>query len=93
MDNSENSPRRESPTTAVERAIAFLAVGIASLALLTLLGILLAGVFGAEVGGEPQWLWQTLISIVYFGFPAAFLLVVTLVIMRTFSNRRANRSA
>lgn len=88
MANSENAP-----ASPAERTIAIAAIVIAIASMLSLLGILIAGMLGANVGGEPRWIWDSLIAIAYYGFPLAFLFVVTLIVIRMIANRRANRSA
>lgn len=88
MANSDSSQ-----ASAAERGIAIGAVAIAVVSLLALLTILIAGMLGAQVGGDPVWFWDALIAIVYYGFPLAFLLVVVLIVWRMIANRRADRSA
>ena len=87
MANSENTP-----ASPAERFVAITAVVVAAVALVSLLGILIAGMLGAAVGGDPRWVWDTLIAFVYYGFPLAFLLIVVLVVMRMIANRRADRT-
>lgn len=69
-----------------------MALGIAVLAFLTLIVVLGAPVVGVAGESMTTPLWQTLFTVAYFGFPLAFLLMLTLIIIRIVSNRRA-RSA
>ena len=71
-----------------ERVIAFMALAIVGVSLIAFFVILIAGGFGVRdfrVG-----LWPTVFAIPYLGFPIAFLLVLTLLIV---SLRRRSRDA
>ncbi|RRJ87476.1 hypothetical protein EG850_04020 [Gulosibacter macacae] len=85
--------RADAPTSRLERILAISSVVIAVLALVSLIVLLLVPAFGFEFGNPPAWYWDALLAVAYYGFPVAFILVVTLIVMRMVANRRANRAA
>ncbi|SJM71728.1 hypothetical protein [Gulosibacter sp. 10] len=75
----------------VERILAYLATGIAILAFIGLLTVLLAPLFGVDYATSHLWVWNASMFVAYWGFPVALILVVALLLIRVISNRRAGR--
>lgn len=86
-----STQKTEAPISRAERILAFTAIGVAAVALLSLAVVVLAPAFGVEFGTPPAWYWDVLFALGYYGILAAFLLVAALLTVRTVSNRRANR--
>ncbi|KAB1660371.1 hypothetical protein F8O01_03345 [Pseudoclavibacter chungangensis] len=82
-----STPAR-APISKVERIIAFMALGIAVIAFVALIVVVGAPLAGVPGDAMTTPLWQTLFLVAYFGLPIAFVLMLTLVIIRIVSNRR-----
>ncbi|NLT25468.1 MAG: hypothetical protein GXX90_02225 [Microbacteriaceae bacterium] len=83
--------RTDAPIGRVERVLAYTAITVAALALISLAIVFIAPLVGAEYGDPPAWYWDALMAVGYYGFGIAFLSVVALLLVRMLSNRRANR--
>lgn len=81
----------EAPIGRAERILAFTAITVAAIALLSIAIVFIAPLVGVEYGEPPAWYWDALMAVGYYGFPIAFLAVVALLLVRMLSNRRANR--
>lgn len=79
------------PISAAERILAFMALGIAVVALVCLIVVIGAPVVGVDPGSMTTAGWQLLFLIAYFGFPVAFVLMLSLFVIRIVSNRRRRK--
>ena len=79
------------PVSRAERLLAFMAIGIAFVSFVGLIVVLAAPLVGVDPESMTAPGWQTVFMVAYFGLPTAFLLMMTLLVVRFVANRRANR--
>lgn len=73
----------------MERLLAYLTVGIATVSFIALFAVLLAPLFGVDFAQNDSWIWPACVFVAYWGFPLALILLVIFVIWRVIANRRA----
>lgn len=80
------------PASSLERAFAFIIVGVIALSLIAFLSIIIGTVAGvASDDGFSEGVWPAVIMMPLFGLPSAFVLIVVLLIMS--ARRRRSASA
>ena len=86
---STRSPGGDVPIHRIDRVLAFMALGLVVLAVVSLAAVLLAPALG--VTNYSEGLWPVAIVLPLIALPLGFILIVVLLIMSFLRRARANR--
>ncbi len=81
------------PVRAIDRLLAFTALGLAAASILSFFAILAGMAFGVHGTAFGQGAWPVIAAVPWIGLPLAFVLMVVLLLMSYTRRARANRGA
>lgn len=82
----------EAPSSTLERALAYIIVGVVALSLTAFIAVITGTALGAADGdGFEQGLWPAIVITPLFALPIAFVLIIVLLVLAALRRRRATR--
>jgi len=81
------------PVRAIDRVLAFTALGLAAASIVSFFAILAGMALGVHGTAFGEGAWPVVAAVPWIGLPLAFLLMILLLVMSFVRRARANRSA
>jgi len=86
---STQSPDLEPPVRRVDRILAFTALGLAAASIICFFAIIIGTAVGMQQEDFGAGAWPFVAAILYWGLPAAFLMIIALLVMSFIRKGRA----
>ena len=87
---STNSPDPDVPVRRVDRFLAFTALGLAAASIICFFAIIIGTAVGMEQRDFGAGVWPVVAAIPYWGLPAAFVMIIVLLVMSFIRKGRAS---
>ncbi len=92
MRMSKPTPDSDLPVSRLDRILAFMALGLLALSVLSFLSIMISTAMGLTHEDYGTGIWPAVSAIVYIAPPLAFVLMLTVIIRAFIRRARANRA-